>query len=396
MNSVILIILLYHAFFATTYAASHKKIINEDDRMITLNKVIKTGKSRHVETNRHMHLSWNKFRQVKENEYESRFDELICTDPDRLRETHTKMDVLTQEVELGWELKQEQLKDLLDILHHENYTNSGLSTGNTGVDNLCQGLQEYIEKVNGTAWKVEKPELEDHLQEVVDIKMDIETHPCPCLWSSWETWSVCSTTCEAGSRYRQREIEKEAINNGTECMGDGEDREGCNEDVCCPINCVWSTWDEWNACPSGCNQKTIRTRSKDVVAECSGIECQGEDYEEMQCSRERELEDKIIELEQELDTCLENPISTTPVSTTTEYIINYTKFINRECDADKYGSYETLEEAKDACSADKHCKGVYDDDCNGNQFYLCPGPSFYNWHRHSCIINKANRSDWHG
>jgi len=285
-----------------SYAASQHKIRDEGDRVITLRNVIETEKSTNDETDRHMHLSWDNFRRLK-SEYESLFDELICTDPDRLRGMHEELGRLSKEVELGWKLKQDQLEDLLDILHHENYTTTGLFSGNDGVDQLCKGLSEYVETVNGTAWEVEKPELDEHLQEVQDIKIAIDTHPCPCVWSSWEMWSECSTTCEAGSRYRQREIEKEAINNGADCLGEDEEREACNADVCCPVNCIWSLWGEWNACPSGCDQHTTRTRTKAVVAECEGIDCAGMDYEEKSCSRERELENKITELKQKIGQC---------------------------------------------------------------------------------------------
>jgi len=288
-----------------SYAASQHKIRDEGDRVITLRNVIETEKSTNDETDRHMHLSWDNFRRLK-SEYESLFDELICTDPDRLRGMHEELGRLSKEVELGWKLKQDQLEDLLDILHHENYTTTGLFSGNDGVDQLCKGLSEYVETVNGTAWEVEKPELDEHLQEVQDIKIAIDTHPCPCVWSSWEMWSECSTTCEAGSRYRQREIEKEAINNGADCLGEDEEREACNADVCCPVNCIWSLWGEWNACPSGCDQHTTRTRTKAVVAECEGIDCAGMDYEEKSCSRERELEDKITELKQKIGQCQVN------------------------------------------------------------------------------------------
>jgi len=302
MNSFILILWFSQVVFMTTHAALQHKIMDGNDRVITLSNVIETGKSSNVETDRHMHLSWDEFRRVK-SEYESLFDELICTDPDHLRGMHEELDRLSKEVELGWKLKQDQLEDLLNILHHENYTTTGLSSGNDGVDQLCKGLSEYVEKVNGTTWKVEKPELDEHLQEVKDIKIAIETHPCPCVWNVWEMWSECSTTCEAGSRYRQRQIEKEAINNGTQCIGDGEEKETCNDDVCCPVNCEWGAWEEWGACPSGCDQKKIRIRRKTVLAKCNGIDCQGEDFEETSCSRERELEDKIVVLEQKIEQC---------------------------------------------------------------------------------------------
>merc|ERR1711974_90095 len=102
-----------------------------------------------------------------------------------------------------------------------------------GVEDLCHGLQDYIDKANHTAWENEKPELDQHLQEVDDLEDRIDSHPCPCVWGEWGEWAVCSTTCEAGSTERHRVIEKEAINNGTECEGDSAENEVCNEDVCC-------------------------------------------------------------------------------------------------------------------------------------------------------------------
>ena len=70
-----------------------------DDRVITLRNVIETEKSTNDETDRHMHLSWDTFRQLK-SEYESLFDALICTDPDRLRDMHEEMDRLSKEVNI--------------------------------------------------------------------------------------------------------------------------------------------------------------------------------------------------------------------------------------------------------------------------------------------------------
>jgi len=306
-------LVLYQYFFISTFAAS-TPLQDEGDRAIILNKLIKNSKSKNLETDRDMHETWNNFR-AKKAEFESIFDAKICTDPDILRQYHEDLEKMVNEVELGWNLKQHQLIDLMDILHHENYTNTGLSTGNDGVNDLCSGLWTYIEKVNETAWDDEKPELETHLQEVIDIRIRIDTHPCPCVWSPWVQWSACTTTCERGLRFRERQIEKDAINNGTECRGPSEEDEVCNADVCCPVNCVWSSWDDWPACPSGCPpQKKIRTRRKEVLAECNGRDCVGEDFEEKSCSKERELEDRIIVLEGELQECSANSDDPPPTS----------------------------------------------------------------------------------
>merc|ERR1711974_336637 len=145
------------------------------------------------------------------------------------------------------------------------------------------------------AWENEKPELDQHLQEVDDLEDRIDSHPCPCVWGEWGEWAVCSTTCEAGSTERHGVIEKEAINNGTECEGDAAENEVCNEDVCCPVNCEWGIWTDWPGCPSGQNQTKIRTREK-IPAECQGLDCQGEDYERIPCSREIELAEEVEHL----------------------------------------------------------------------------------------------------
>jgi len=202
-------------------------------------------------------------------------------------------------------LKQKQYRALEDVLHHENYTVTGLSTGNDKVEDTCKGLQEYLDASNKTA-QVERLELDRHLQEVLDAQTAIDTHPCPCIWGQWEEWSKCSTTCEAGLQYRERVIETPAINNGTECSGSSEENEGCNKNVCCPVNCEWAEWEEWDSCPSGCPpQEKTRIRRKWMFASCNGLECEGEDFEEMSCSREVELAERVAELESDVEKCQE-------------------------------------------------------------------------------------------
>ena len=63
---------------------------------------------------------------------------------------------LLEQVKLAWELKQKQLKELATILTHENYTETGLATGNDSLADTCKGLDEYIDNANKTAWHEEK------------------------------------------------------------------------------------------------------------------------------------------------------------------------------------------------------------------------------------------------
>ena len=57
-------------------------------------------------------------------------------------------------------------------------------------------------------------------------------HPCPCVWSIWTEWPTCSSTCGVGSKQRTREVETEAINDGTDCLGDKTETATCNTDPC--------------------------------------------------------------------------------------------------------------------------------------------------------------------
>ena len=138
--------------------------------------------------------------------------------------------IFTQ-VETSHKLKQDQLNELRKVLHDEQWTDTGLSTGNDKVDDECKGLDEYIKKANETATE-EDEEIKEHIKEVEDAKEKMNSHPCPCVWGPWSDWTECSKTCEAGSRQRERQIEKEAVNNGTDCHGEEFEEEVCN-DVCC-------------------------------------------------------------------------------------------------------------------------------------------------------------------
>ena len=138
------------------------------------------------------------------------------------------------QVKLGWDLKQQQLKELKDILTHENYTDTGLANGeNDSIMESCKGLDEYIDKANKTAWDEEKEEMDLEFEELEIAKEIFETQPCPCIWAQWEEWSQCSTSCgEDGVKKRTRVVEKNATNNGPACDGPSEDSEYCDGDPC--------------------------------------------------------------------------------------------------------------------------------------------------------------------
>ena len=69
---------------------------------------------------------------------------------------------------------------------------------------------------------------------------------------------------------------------------------------------------------------------------------------------------------------------------------------NQQCAADKYGNYDSVEDAKAACSSDPNCQSVYDSGCD-EQFphgvYLCPfGSPYGSSNISSCIYERAGIS----
>jgi len=278
------------------------------DDVLALNRDIELGQSKDAGTDRDLHQWWDEFRELKEL-FESHFDDLICTAPEELEDIHNELVRLHEKMKLAWDLKQEQLSEIKVILYAVNYTDTGLANGggaNTGdelVDANCEDIADYVENANKTAWE-EKEELVEHEEEIEDFDFKMETHPCPCVWGEWGEWPTCSTTCEAGKTVRERPVEKEAINNGTECEGDSLEEAVCNDDVCCPVDCVWGEWSDWQDCPSGCEpQEKLRTRRVDIPDSCNGQVCEGHDFEEMPCSREAELAVKVADLQSALEEC---------------------------------------------------------------------------------------------
>jgi len=289
--------------FDTISAVSRPQLWND---VLVINRDIGLSQTKDAETNRNLHLWWDEFR-AQQALWDSQFDEKICTVPEELEELHAEMVHLHGKMQVAWDLKQEQLMEIKAILYHINYADTGLAnvrslTGDELVDSSCEDIADYVENANLTAMD-EKDKLLQNNQEIEDMGHKMDTHPCPCVWDEWGEWTTCTTTCEAGTTVRERPVKKEAINNGTECHGDSLETDICNDEVCCPVDCVWREWGEWQNCPSGCGAQKLRTRTVLIPAFCNGDECEGPDFEEMPCSREAELAAKAAELEHALEEC---------------------------------------------------------------------------------------------
>ncbi|XP_046550815.1 SCO-spondin-like [Haliotis rubra] len=87
------------------------------------------------------------------------------------------------------------------------------------------------------------------------------TDHCPIdgEWTTWSTWGLCNVTCGGGSQSRSRTCIEPKFG-GKVCEGDGVQLKGCN-DIQCPIDGVFQTWEEWGACSVTCGGgEKIRSR----------------------------------------------------------------------------------------------------------------------------------------
>ena len=69
----------------------------------------------------------------------------------------------------------------------------------------------------------------------------------------------------------------------------------------------------------------------------------------------------------------------------------YAKTVKKECFDDKYGSYETLDEAMFACAMDENCEKIYDQGCIGGPYSLCPWNSPEYKSSGSCLYTKPGK-----
>ena len=136
-------------------------------------------------------------------------------------------------MKLAWDLKQDQLLELHNILTHDNFTSTGLNSDekSTEVQSECASLVDYINEANRTAHE-EKTKLDQHTKDLDGLRNKTETHPCPCVWDDWSDWSACSKTCGDGLKKRTRSEWRKARNNGDKCKGSPSQDETCNEGCC--------------------------------------------------------------------------------------------------------------------------------------------------------------------
>eukprot|EP00928_Gymnodinium_smaydae_P039824 TRINITY_DN27124_c0_g2_i1.p1 TRINITY_DN27124_c0_g2~~TRINITY_DN27124_c0_g2_i1.p1 ORF type:complete len:4551 (-),score=367.55 TRINITY_DN27124_c0_g2_i1:202-13791(-) len=114
---------------------------------------------------------------------------------------------------------------------------------------------------------------------------DCNTMPCPvdCVWDEWLEWDKCTLTCGGGFRARRRE-KTPAQHGGKHCHPGSRQEDVCNLQPC-PINCVFSEWDQWSTCSRSCaGGVQQRERYYAQIVRHGGVKCNGPMLESQECS----------------------------------------------------------------------------------------------------------------
>ncbi|XP_069838553.1 semaphorin-5B isoform X2 [Dendropsophus ebraccatus] len=72
-------------------------------------------------------------------------------------------------------------------------------------------------------------------------------------WTPWSSWAQCSTSCGIGFQVRQRTCSNPAPRfGGRVCVGQSREERFCNENSPCPVPIFWSSWGSWSKCSTDC------------------------------------------------------------------------------------------------------------------------------------------------
>lgn len=120
--------------------------------------------------------------------------------------------------------------------------------------------------------------------------------PIDCEFSSWGSWSDCSSTCN-GIKRRSRRVARYGRGDGRWCLGGLKETWPCNPSphavspVGCvaqsAVDCILGDWSVWSICSASCGGGE-RTRSRDIAQHPSngGMACTGALSELRECGRQ--------------------------------------------------------------------------------------------------------------
>lgn len=156
------------------------------------------------------------------------------------------------------------------------------------------------------SWKPAVPLSSQSLQKAPECpklfeKQDCLLGPCHppknCLYSDWEPWASCSTTCGPGVQRAERYITQFPSNGGLDCSlmytayAAPFKIRPCDlsnlSALCWPQDCIYADWGPWDVCSRTCGQgESWRHRFPQIYPDRGGRDCIGPMYEHFVCGND--------------------------------------------------------------------------------------------------------------
>jgi len=122
---------------------------------------------------------------------------------------------------------------------------------------------------------------------------NILTCPVDGNWGQWDSWGLCSLSCDTGTRSRTRLCDDPPqAGTGADCVGDDEEWGDCNTESCdtattqAPVDGGWGSWSSYSSCSKTCETGT-QSRSRECdnpVPVGMGADCSGDSEETTICN----------------------------------------------------------------------------------------------------------------
>lgn len=122
--------------------------------------------------------------------------------------------------------------------------------------------------------------------------------PKPCHFTSWQSWSFCSTTCGEGFQTRHRAIGQLAESGGAQCNGMISEVAQCHAGYWeeCGLgseqDCSLEAWQEWSACSITMQRERVRHFKQH--AKLGGLPCHSPMHEIQTCQDSQAAVDCVV------------------------------------------------------------------------------------------------------